>query len=42
MLAKYSYVPIIMHQIVTELSYVDCVLVSVDAGFFVEVIRLGL
>jgi len=31
-----------MLQVVTELSYVDCLLVPVDAGFLVEVIRLGL
>jgi len=31
-----------MHHVVIELSYVDCVLVPVDASFLVEVIRLGL
>jgi hypothetical protein len=31
-----------MYQVVIELSYVDYVLVPVDAGFLVEVIRLGL
>ena len=31
-----------MHQVVIELSYADYVLVAVDAGFLVEVIRLGL
>jgi len=31
-----------MHYVVIELSYVDCVLVPGDAGFLVEVIRLGL
>jgi len=30
------------HQVVTELSYADEVLVPVDAGFLVEVIRLEL
>jgi len=31
-----------MHQVVIELSYVDYVLVPVDAGFLAEDIRLGL
>jgi len=31
-----------MHQVVIELSYVDCVLVPVDVGFLVEIIRRGL
>jgi len=31
-----------MRQVVIELSYVDYVLVPVDAGFLVEVIGLGL
>jgi hypothetical protein len=31
-----------MQQVFIELSYVDYVLVPVDAGFLVEVIRLGL
>jgi len=31
-----------MHQVVIKLSYVDYVLVPVDASFLVEVIRLGL
>jgi len=31
-----------MHQVVIELSYVDCLLVPVDVGFLVEVIRIGL
>jgi hypothetical protein len=31
-----------MHQLVIELSYVDCMLVPADAGFLIEVIRLGL
>jgi hypothetical protein len=31
-----------MHQVVIELSYVDYVLVPVDADFLVEVIRFGL
>jgi hypothetical protein len=31
-----------MYQVFTELSYVDYVLVPVDAGFLVEVFRLGL
>jgi len=30
-----------MHRFVIEFSYVDCVLVSVVMGFFVEVFRLG-
>jgi len=42
MLAKntyiYAYCNINMHQAVIELSYVDCVLVPVDAGFLVEVL----
>jgi len=29
-----SYYCIDMHQVVIELSYADCVLVPVDAGFF--------
>jgi len=31
-----------MHQVVIELSYIDSVLVPVDASRFVEVIRLWL
>jgi len=31
-----------MHQVDILLSYVDCVLVPVDAGFLVEFNRLGL
>jgi hypothetical protein len=31
-----------MHRVVIEFLYVDCVLVSVDMSFLVEVIRLGL
>jgi len=31
-----------MHRVVIEFSYVDCVLVSVNMGFLVEVIRFGL
>jgi hypothetical protein len=31
-----------MHRVVIEFSHVDCILVSVDMGFFVEVIHLGL
>jgi len=31
-----------MHRVVIEFPYVDCVLVSVDTGFLVEVIRFGL
>jgi hypothetical protein len=27
-----------MHQVVIELSYVDCVFVPVDAGFLVEIL----
>jgi hypothetical protein len=30
------------HQVGTELSHVDCVLVPVDVGFLLQVIRLGL
>jgi len=41
MLAENSHVPIII-LIFIRLSYVDYVLVPVDAGFLVEVIRLGL
>jgi hypothetical protein len=31
-----------MYQAVIELSYFDCMLYPVDAGFLLEVIRLGL
>jgi hypothetical protein len=40
LLCAYYYID--MRQVVIELSYVDCVLFPVDAGFLVEVIRLGL
>ena len=39
-LCAYYYID--MHQFVIELSYIDYVLVPIDAGFLVEVIRLWL